>query len=444
MLKRLLDQVYVDHRRRLRFHWVSAAVLPDVANDAAERGALDIASAVRALPPPMPSADMRRQVLREAFTPTRPQRSAKRFVGRVAQLNRILRALEDERAHVVLYAERGRGKTSLANLVASAARHAGHMVARTSCSAESDYDAIVRGLARDLPAPLLAVPAIADDMLEGCEAALPPKRLQPRDVVMLPGRLTGTRLILIVDEFDRVPDEETRTRLADTIKQASDTCAPLSFVIVGVSDSLEHLLGRHPSIQRNVVGVPLPLLTEVEIEDIIERGAAEAELTFPPGVRHCIAGLARGVPYVAHVLALRTCQAALEREATVVGGGDLRDAIASAVSETDPRVIGLYETLTRNGRDPEMATLLRTIAGGRQNDFGQFLVHAIPGDGVRVAGTVAGRPLWDRLVQSGAIRPCVSAEPDLFTFGEATLGHYILLRDVLRHFAGSAPRNVQL
>ncbi len=435
MLRRLFDLMPAEGRRRLRlhsrFHCAFAAMMPDAANDADPD--------VLRLPPPVSVAEQRRQALREAFTPTRPQRSARRFVGRAEQFDRIMRALEDERAHVVLYAERGHGKTSLANLVAAEARHAGHMVARVTCSAESDYDAIIRGLARDIPVPLLAVPLVDDPELEGCETALPPKRLQPRDVVTLPQRLTGARLILIVDEFDRVLDEETRTRLADTIKQASDACAPLSFVIVGVSDSLEHLLGRHPSIQRNVVGVPLPLLAEAQIEDIIARGAAEAALSFPADARSCIAGLARGVPYVAHVLALRTCQAALERDASVVGGRDLRDAIACAVRETDPRVIGIYETVTAGGRDSEMTQLLRTIAGGRQNAFGQFLARPIPGDGVRVAGGVAHRALWTRLLHAGVIRPCVRAEADLFTFGEAMFGHYVLLRDVLRHFRSDRP-----
>ena len=432
-LSRVLNHVQAEWRLRDRFRWDFAPAIPPEPNGVPLPPGP--APAVQMSPP---SADLRRQVLREAFTPTRPQRSAKRFVGRAAQLERILRALDDERAHVVLYAEHGRGKTSLANLVAASARHAGHMVARFTCAAESDFDAIIRGLARDLPAPLLAVPAVTGEELEGCEAALPQKRLQPRDLVTLPGRLAGSRLILIVDEFDRVSDEVTRTRIADSIKQASDSYVPVSFVIVGVSDSLEQLLGRHPSIQRSVVAVPLPLLSEAEIEDIVERGGAEAGLDFPPDVRRCIAGLARGVPYAAHVLALRASQAALERDAAVVDGADLRAAIAGAVAEAAPRVVGMYEMLTEGGRDGEMVQLLRMIGAGRQNAFGQFLARPIPEDGIRVAGRVTRRRLWLRLLEANVVRACVSAEPDLFTFSEATFGHYVLLRDVLRHFQDRA------
>jgi AAA domain len=372
-------------------------------------------------------ADTRRQALREAFTPMRPQRSLRRFVGRRAQFARILQAIEEDQAHVVLYAERGRGKTSLANLVADAARNADHMVARYACTAESDFDAIARGLARDLPRPLLGAPVVGEAGLQGCEAALPAGRLQPGDVTALPSRVMG-RLLLVVDEFDRVQDEATRTRLADTIKMASDCGAPLSFLVVGVSDSLEQLLGRHPSIQRNVVGVPLPLLPDAEIDSLVERGGREVGLVFPPEARSCIASLARGGPYIAQLLALRAGQAALARQATEVSPRDLRAAIQRVVEEADPRVVALHETLTAGGRAPEMTAMLRGIAAGTQNGFGQFLVETLPEGGLRVAGVGADPVLWSRLLDAGAVRACVGAGSNVFTFEEAALGPYILLR----------------
>lgn len=384
--------------------------------------------------------DPRRHALREAFTPMRPQRSLRRFVGRRAQFARILQAIEEDQAHVVLYAERGRGKTSLANLVADAARGADHMVARYACTAESDFDAIVRGLARDLPQPLLGMHSPEEAGPQGCEAALPPGRLQPSDVTALPSRLMG-RLLFVVDEFDRVQDEATRTRLADTIKMASDCGAPLSFLVVGVSDSLEQLLGRHPSIQRNVVGVPLPLLPDAEIDGLVERGGREVGLVFPSPVRERIVSLARGGPYVAQLLALRAGQAALGRRVTEVSGRDLRAAIQRVVEEADPRVVALHETLTEGGRAPDMAALLRGIAAGTRNEFGHFLARPTPNQGLSVAGVDADPALWSRLLDAGAVRACVGAGPDVFTFGEAALEPYILLR-AARDEAESAPQPV--
>lgn len=368
-----------------------------------------------------------RQSLREAFTPMWPQLGAKRFVGRQAQLARIIQAIDEERAHVVLYAERGRGKTSLANLAAEFLRHAGYTVAHYACAAESDFEAIIRGLARDLPSPLLASPAAS---LEGCAAALPAGRLEPRDVVALPSRLVGRHFVFVLDEYDRVSDNATRTRFADTLKHISDRGAPISFLIVGVSDSLEQLLGRHPSIQRNVVGVPLPLLSNAEVEALVARGSQEAGLDFSSPVRACIAALARGVPYYAQLLALRAGQAALERGATAIAGPDLLVAIERTVAEADPRVIALYDTLTEGGRADTLLSLLRAIAAGTQDEFGQFRAEVAADERLYVAGTVADPALWARLLEAGAIRACNGASLGTFAFGEATLRQYVLLRTV--------------
>jgi hypothetical protein len=320
-----------------------------------------------------------RLALCQAFAPTRPQPDARRFVGREAQLARIRRALAEERAHVAVFGESGWGKTSLANMVAEAARAVGVMVARHACLAEDDYDGILRGLARSLHPSFLLDPTRADgaDVEEGCGPALPPGRLGSRDVARLLRRLTGEELILIIDDFDRVRDDDTRTRLADTIKHTSDARIAASFVVVGVGDDADRLLGRHPSIQRHVVGVRVPARSEDEVEDILERGEAETGLAFSGPVRARIRAVARGVPCVAQLMALRAGQAALERGVQKVTTADFDAALASAIDETHPRVAELYEALVDGGRNRAMAALLRIIATSTQDAFGRFQVEAV-------------------------------------------------------------------
>jgi Cdc6-like AAA superfamily ATPase len=380
--------------------------------------------------PAPPEQQARQQALREAFTPTRPQRSFRRVAGRKAELLRILQAIAQERAHVVLYGDRGRGKTSLVNLVAAAASSYGYMVGRYACAFDSDFDEIMRGLARDLPQSLLAVPAVQDELLEGCEGGFPAGRLQPRDVALFPGRLAGRHLLLIIDEFDRVIDPSTRTRLADTIKQVSDRGAAVSFVILGVSDSLEELLGRHPSIQRNVIGVPTALLSDAEIQEILELGSREAKIDFPAKIRTSIAFFARGVPYIAHLLALHAGDRTLSRGANVVDEADLDAAILRAVAEIDPRLALVYEQLTDGGQDLAMRDLLWSVASGEQDRFGRFTVIGCD-HGVKIGNTAVTPARWSRLLESGAVRACPTAGPNLHTFSEAMLPHYILLRTAM-------------
>ena len=376
---------------------------------------------------PSPS---QQHALREVFTPTRPQRSSRRVSGRQTELLRIFRAIALDRAHVVLYGERGRGKTSLVNLVASAARSSGYMVGRYTCSFDSNFEDIVRGLARDLPKPMLAAPLVQDDELEGCEAALPRARVQPRDVAALPGRLAGRHVVLIADEFDRVEDSATRTWFADAIKQASDRGAAISFIIVGVSDSLEELVGRHPSIQRNILGLALPLLSDTEIDEILVQGGRDAAIEFLPEVRHAVVNVARGVPYVAQLLGLHAGTEAIARASPEVEPPDLLAAFRRAVDEADPRVAAIYQGITAGERDRGMLESLRAIAAGEQDRYARFIVSEQ--EGVHYIADHWLEPgAWERLMDTGTVRACRSIGPDCFAFSEPMLQHYILMREAL-------------
>ncbi len=380
--------------------------------------------------------DSQHPTLSEVFTPTRPQRSARRITGRHNELSRIFRALALDRSHVVLYGERGRGKTSIVNLVASSARSAGYMVARYACSTETTFDEIVRGLARDLPPSLLAVPLQPGGHLQGCEAALPAERIQPRDIVGLPGRLAGRHLVLVIDEFDRVEDTDTRTRFADTIKQVSDRGTALSFVIVGVSDSLEELLGRHPSIQRNILGLPLPLLTDEQIEEVLQRGGREAGINFPPEIKQSIVAVSRGVPYIAQLLGLHAGIEALARRSADVDLGDFEAACARALDEMDPRVAALYRRLVGRYAEANMGhALLAVASSGEQDRFGRFMAMPAKG-GWLVAGRHLTAEQWTLMLEMAAVRECPSAGYGVFAFADAMLQHYVLLEAAV----AAAPR----
>jgi hypothetical protein len=201
-------------------------------------------------------------------------------------------------------------------------------------------------------------------------------------------------------------------------------------VIVGVSDSLEELLGRHPSIQRNILGLPLPLLTDAEIDAILLGGGQHVGLEFSPDVRNAIIALARGVPYIAQLLGLHAGSEAVARNSARVNEQDLMAAFQRAGDEVDPRLAVLYEMLTQAGRDLGMRAALRDVAGGEQDRFARFA--AVQDGGLILA---AGRHVrtehWHALIEAGVIRACPSAGPGIFTFADAIFPHYVLLREAL-------------
>ncbi len=358
-----------------------------------------------------------------AFTPTRPKPGRRQLVGREAELTRIVQAIVDERAHVVLYSERGRGKTSLANLAAEALRRQERVVARYTCEASSTFDTVVRGLARDLPASMLATHG---DHGDGCEGALPPGPLKPRDVADFPSRIDCRELVCVVDEFDRIEDAQTRTLFADTIKQISDRGIGLSFVIVGVSENLEQILGQHPSIQRNIAAIHLPLLTDAEIAAMLDKGGRDSGLAFPSAVVARVTQVARGMPYMAQLLGLRIAQAALARGSAAASGADVDEAIDRLVGDARQQVAAQYARLTDGGRDLAATQALRRIAMAEQDRLGRLEVVERADGGALVGGQEIAAPQWARLREERVLKPSDDT-PGLVTYADRALIYHVLL-----------------
>src|SRR6185436_6856799 len=71
--------------------------------------------------------------------------------GREGVLKTIIRSIEDQRLHVVIYGERGIGKTSLMHVLTQAAGDARYIVIYTSCGAHSNFDETFRAAAAEIP-----------------------------------------------------------------------------------------------------------------------------------------------------------------------------------------------------------------------------------------------------------------------------------------------------
>ena len=369
----------------------------------------------------------------EAFTPTQPRTGRGGLIGRHYEIETILQSLLEDKAHVVLYSERGRGKTSLSNVVVDRLKRKGLIIVRYQCEASTTFDSFMRGLVRRLPESLLVSP-VRPDRLEGCEAALPAAALRPDDVVTLLPRLRLSSLICVVDELDRIVDPDTRTMLADTIKQLSDRSVPLLFLLIGVSDNLEQLLGQHPSIQRALVALPLPLLSDDEISDIVEKGAKDAGLIFPSDLVSAIVRISRGMPYVAHVLGLRVAQAAARRSTSIVKWVDFNSALERLVRQAPSDVLRHYDELTANGKDEATAWALRVIATCPQDPWGSIRVIETPGEKALLGGQRVSWAGWSKLCEHGVVRRCFG-NPGSVVVTQRSLVQHIQLQEALRRHA---------
>jgi hypothetical protein len=304
------------------------------------------------------------------------------------------------------------------NLAVERLRRAGFIVGRHACDAASDFDTIVRGLLRDLPASLLAVGDVASESgAEGCEIILPQRPLTPSDIAAIPARLACSKLVFVVDEFDRVEHQATRTRLADTIKLLSDRGERLHFMIVGVSTTLEQILGQHPSIERNITALHLPLLSEAEITEMLVRGGEAAGITFTLAACAKVAGVARGMPYMAQLMGLRIAQFCVLNGHAETSAEDVAAAIDRLVVDAPSEVAARYATLAAEPRDTDMATALYQVAAAPHDNWGRISLRPTPPAAHSVIAT---------LIQQGVLVPSQGA-PDMLQPADRRLMHHVLL-----------------
>jgi hypothetical protein len=381
-----------------------------------------------------PASAARPPMLRDVFTPSRPKDAGPFFVGRKTFLQRLVTAVEDERAHVVLFGDRGRGKTSLTNVFAKLARDNGYRVLRRSCSSAITFEELFRGFLGEIPWRIQD--ANNFPIRTTAAALLPEGEFDAAQLVAVLQRIREEQYILIIDEFDRVQSERLRNNLVEAIKNASDIGVTFTFLIVGVAGSLEDLLGRHPSIQRNVVGIHLPQMRQGEIRELISAGGLAAGFTFDEGAILTVQYLARGMPYYSHLLALYAGRSAEARGSSEVTAVDVSNAVDDVLLKQEEEVKHHYQAAI--GTDPAMEDVLFAAAAADTDAHGQFSIA----DAAAVGATPDSRlapALLDARFKSLTTPPhgrALTAHPGAagarYSFTVPALAHYVLLRQSRR------------
>ncbi len=279
--------------------------------------------------------------LREAFTPAQPVTDRRLFAGRIEVLHHLIEVIETRLAHVVVFGERGIGKTSLMHILSDLARESDYLTLRATCGAGSQFDVLFRTLLREIP--LIYHESVSPtDSGSGAETTLasllPDRPFDARELADLLSGVTSVRILLMLDEYDRIESEDFRLNIAELIKNLSDRAAPVQLVIAGVSSNLHELIGYIPSIRRNVVGLPLPKLTEAEVSEIIRHGEQASGIRFDADIVGMINDLSQGSPYLVRLVCYHSSLAALSAGRMEVLIEDVREGLDLMVEEAAARL----------------------------------------------------------------------------------------------------------
>lgn len=317
-----------------------------------------------------------------AFTPAVPISEDDLFAGRRGELNKVIDAINQTGQHVAIYGERGVGKTSLANVIAS------RVISRTGAQAISprvncDVTDTFQGLWKKVFSNIQMVveERVAGFTRETEERIKSALDMLPSDSEITPDNVRAilsnigrnNLLMIILDEFDRLPQGNDRRAIADTIKSLSDNAVPATLIVVGVAETIGGLIADHQSIERALSQVPMPRMEPGELHEILERGTEKLGMSIDSAAKTKIAVLSQGFPSYTHRLGLHAARIAVEDRRLQIAVSDVNPAIREAVGNAQQSLQDSYRKAVTSPQTNNLyAQVLLACALAKNDQFGYF------------------------------------------------------------------------
>lgn len=331
------------------------------------------------------------------FTPNSPIDKQTLFHGRRDQLLRMVDAVNQRGQQVVLYGERGVGKTSLASVFSESLGGAQVVCPRIHCESTDTFGSVWRRMfARIRVDRSRHVMGFGDSI--GTSRTTAAESLQgdptPSDVLGLLEQLTVDPmriLILVFDECDRLPPRET-SAFAETVKMLSDYAVRATVVLVGVADSVDQLISAHESVERALAQVRLPRMSGEETARIITAGLKHLHLGIEPDAEKRIVLLSQGLPHYTHLLGLYSVRAAtLRQDSGCVTVRDVDQAIQMALQDAQQSIRSAFHRATSSPRrDNLFQHVLCACATAKIDDLGYFAAADVRDPMLQITGRAYG------------------------------------------------------
>jgi len=235
------------------------------------------------------------------------------FAGRTTEVTRTLQAVMERSKHVVLFGERGVGKTSLSNVFWKRFNKTirSFIVARVQAGPHDTFSSLwIRALEE--------LRAVGNSLgkNEYVKFNVNYESISPSDIRRELQKCGANSLpVIIIDEYNTVIDEGAKRLTANLIKEFYDFSISTTVILVGVADNIEELIKDHQSVDRAIIQVPLNRMSHAELREIIAKRVSRTPMKFDQDAIWTITTLSRGLPFFTQTLSKHAALHAIQNEA---------------------------------------------------------------------------------------------------------------------------------
>ena len=300
---------------------------------------------------------------RQLFNPSSPIDEARLFSGRLQQVNDLLDIVYERGAHAVIFGERGVGKSSLANTLATRVPSVVQNMAfkKENCRPEDSFFSLWSKMLWSFDYEGVPISDYLKD--EDREFIV---------VKMLEQLAPDKHYIFIFDEFDRLTDENAKRAMADTIKHFSDYPQNITIIIVGVGLSIEQLFGAHPSIERCCRQIPMQRMSNSELEEILSERYPAIGVIASDTITRQLVDLSQGMPGFVHLAGREAALSTLHRQSKAIENHDYTTAIKESIRRAQESIITAYNKAVYSPKDNMYDKVLLACALAKSDEQGKF------------------------------------------------------------------------
>ncbi len=309
----------------------------------------------------------------EIFTPSSPVENRDFFAGRQKQILALKETINEKGQHAVMHGLRGAGKTSLANMTPYLFKNL--MSIKITCNRNDGFASIWERALRKIRfvQNRQTVGFHPNTETEVFPIEIPETdKISPTEIEQI---LMGIQanMLFIFDEFDMIRSKSVKSRMADMIKSVSDNLPHVTILIVGIAESVDDLIGEHPSIERCMKQIELPLMSDDEAADMLLRNLSYLKLNIEDAVLSKIIDTASGFPNYLHLMAKYAAKAAIEEDKDLITGTHFHQAVIKSIENSDYTIKKTYSKAVQSKTAKnQFADVLLACALAETDEYNSF------------------------------------------------------------------------